>query len=305
MKVSAFTQEIPMHIILGGTGHVGSALVKRLLDAGEPVTLITHDPKKSGREGKAKHDVPQRARVALADVHDVPALRKVFQQGTRLFLLNPPAAPTTDTDAEERATVKSIIEALQGTQFEKIVAESTYGAQPVQRAGDLGILYDMEKALEAQSVPFTALRAAYYMSNWDAALKTAQDEGVIDSMYPADFKLPMVAPQDLGELAARLMTEPANKTGVVHGEGPEQYSPGDVAAAFSEVLRKPVSVRVAPREKWEDAFKSMGFSPAAAKSYAEMTALTLDKHYTVPGSPVRGRTSLRAYVQALAGGQGG
>ncbi len=292
-----------MHIILGGTGHVGSALVKRLLDAGEPVTLITHNPKKSGREGKAKHDVPQRAKVALADVHDVPALRKIFQQGTRLFLLNPPAAPATDTDAEERATAKSIIEALQGTHFEKIVAESTYGAQPVERAGDLGILYDMEKALQAQPVPFSVIRAAYYMSNWDAALKTAREEGVIDSMYPEDFKLPMVAPQDLGEFAARLMTEPAGKTGLFYVEGPEQYGPGDVAAAFSEALNKPVSVRVAPREKWEEAFKAMGFSPAAAKSYAAMTAITRDRLYTAD-TPVRGKTSLRAYVQALAGGQG-
>ncbi|WP_431099313.1 NmrA family NAD(P)-binding protein [Polaromonas aquatica] len=290
-----------MHIILGGTGHVGSALVKRLLDAGEPVTLITHDPKKSGREGKAKHEVPQRARVALADVHDVPALRKVFQQGTRLFLLNPSAAPSTDTDAEERATVKSIMEALQGTQLEKIVAESTYGAQPVQRAGDLGILYDMEKALEAQPIPFSVIRAAYYMSNWDAALKTARDEGVIDSMFPQDFKLPMVAPQDLGELAARLMTEPAEKTGLFYAEGPEPYTPGDVAAAFSEALNKSVAVRVIPREKWEEAFKAMGFSTAAAKSYAAMTALTRDHPY-FDDAPVRGRTSLRAYVRALVSG---
>lgn len=293
-----------MHIILGGTGHVGSALVKYLVNAGEPVTVVTHDPKKTGSIGKAQHDVPQDAKVALADVRDVLALREVFQQGTRLFLLNPSAAPATDTDAEESSTVKSIMQALEGTRFEKIVAESTYGAQPVKRAGDLGILYDLEKALEAQPVPFSVIRAAYYMSNWDAALKTAQDEGVIDSMYPADFKLPMVAPQDLGECAARLMTEPVGKTGLVYVEGPEQYSPGDVAAAFAEALHKPVSVRVAPREKWEEAFKAMGFSTAAARSYAAMTGLTLDQHYdVVPEAPVRGRTSLRAYVQALVNGQ--
>jgi len=289
-----------MHIILGGTGHVGSALSRRLMDAGEPVTIVTHDPKKAG---KAHKDVPRGAQVALADVHDVPALRKVLQQGTRLFLLNPSAAPSTDTDAEERSTVKSIIEAMRGLRLEKIVAESTYGAQPVQRAGDLGILYDMEKALEAQPVPFSVIRAAYYMSNWDAALTTARDEGVIDSMFPVDFKLPMVAPQDLGELAARLMTEPADKTGVFYAEGPEKYSPGDVAAAFSEALGKPVSVRVTPPGRWEEGFKSLGFSPAAAKSYAEMTRLTYEQPYSAE-SPVRGRTSLRAYVQALAGRQG-
>src|SRR4051812_43300939 len=148
-----------MHIILGGTGHVGSALSRRLVEAGEPVTIVTHDPKKANKTSRAGKTVPQGAQVALADVHDVAALRKVLQQGSRLFLLNPSAAPATDTDAEERATVKSIIEALQGLRLEKIVAESTYGAQPVQRAGDLGILYDMEKALEAQPIPFSVIRA--------------------------------------------------------------------------------------------------------------------------------------------------
>lgn len=290
-----------MHIILGGTGHVGSALAMRLIDAGEPVTIVTHDPQKARQTGNARSTVPQGAKVALADVRDVAALRKVLQQGTRLFLLNPPAAPATDTDAEESLTAKSIVEALDGTRLQKIVAESTYGAQPVDRAGDLGILYDLEKALETQPVPFSVIRAAYYMSNWDAALGTAQKEGVVDSMYPADFKLPTVAPQDLGEFAARLMTQPAGKTGVYYVEGPELYSAADVAAAFSDALGKPVSVRVTPRDKWEEGYQAIGFSPAAARSYAAMTAITLDKHYTVPDAPVRGHTTLRAHVQALAG----
>lgn len=282
-----------MHIILGGTGHVGSALSKALIENGEPVTIVTHDPSKA-------HDGHQRGReVAVADVHNTDALRRVFRHGTRLFLLNPPADPSTDTDTEERKSLASILAALSGSGLKKVVAESTYGAQPAERSGDLGILYEMEQALAAQSIPASIIRAAYYMSNWDASLETARKEGVVHTMFPADFNLPMVAPHDIGQLAARLMTEPVERTGLYYVEGPALYSPFDVAAAFAAALQKPVEAVVTPREQWTRAFKALGFSETAADSYAGMTAITLDRRYSLPDSPGRGTTSLQNYVNEL------
>jgi uncharacterized protein YbjT (DUF2867 family) len=32
-----------MYVIMGGTGHVGSAVAKTLLGRGEPVTIVTRD----------------------------------------------------------------------------------------------------------------------------------------------------------------------------------------------------------------------------------------------------------------------
>jgi uncharacterized protein YbjT (DUF2867 family) len=282
-----------MHIILGGTGNVGSALSKALLEKGESVTIVTHDP------SKARDRQQKGLQVALADVHDLDALRRVFRQGKRLFLLNPPADPSTDTDAEERKSLASILAALDGSGLEKVVAESTYGAQPGDRSGDLGILYEMEQALEAQPIPASIIRAAYYLSNWDGCLETAKKQGVVHTMYPADFELPMVAPHDIGQLAARLMTEPVERTGLYYVEGPELYSPSDVAAAFAAALKRPVEAVVTPREQWTLAFKAMGFSETAAYSYAEMTAITLDKRYSLPDAPVRGDTSLQNYVNRL------
>lgn len=156
-----------MHIILGASGHVGSVLAKELLAQGEPVLVVLHD------EQKAADWQRQGAQTVVADVYDTDALREVFRRGQRLFLLNPPAAPATDTATEERRTLASILTAIDGSGLEKIVAESTYGAQPGERLGDLGVLYEMEQALAAQPIPATIIRAAYYLSNWDAALKTA------------------------------------------------------------------------------------------------------------------------------------
>lgn len=286
-----------MHILLGGTGHVGSATARALLSRGEKVTIVTRDPAKAGpwqAEG---------AQVAVGDVLDVEGLRRILRSGRRAFLLNPPADPSTDTDVQERKTVDALVAALEGSGLEKVVAVSTYGAQPGERAGDLNVLYGLEQALAAQPVPASVIRAAYYFSNWDASLQTARDEGVIYSLFPPDFKLPMVAPQDLGQAAARLLTAPVGREELHYVEGPERYSAADVAAAFAEALGRPVKVVVTPRDRWEEAFREIGFSEAAAGSYAGMTAITLDERYEVPAQPVRGDVSLQEYIRSLVAGR--
>ncbi|QWP76956.1 NAD(P)H-binding protein [Lysobacter sp. K5869] len=283
-----------MHIVLGGTGHVGSALAEELIARGEAVTVVTHDPAKRG-DWEARG-----ARVALADVRDPSGLREVFRRGRRLFLLNPPAAVAADTDMVERESVRSIVAALQDSGPEKIVAESTYGAQPIERAGDLGVLYEMERALEAQPIPFSTIRAAYYMSNWDAALATARADGIVRSFLPASFRLPMVAPCDLGRVAAELMTAPAAEREVRYAEGPRRYAPEDVAVCFASALGREVRVEEVPRDRWVEGFRELGFSAPAASSYAAMTAATVDG-LELAEHPWRGETTLREYIDALAG----
>lgn len=282
-----------MHIILGATGHVGSALAQELLGRHEPVTVVTRDARRT------EPLLKKGARVAVVNVFDTRALHAVIANGQRLFVLNPPAAPATDTSLQERKSLHAILAALEGAKLEKIVAESTYGAQPGDDIGDLGVLYEMEQALQALNVPVAVIRAAYYMSNWDASLKTACEAGTVHSFHPHDFKLPMVAPNDLGLAAARLMLGSPIPSGPHFVEGPERYSADDVAAAFSQALARPVKVVETPQAQWPQAFKAMGFSDAAATSYAAMTRLTLEGRCELPEKPERGTTSLRSYIRSL------
>ncbi|GAB3711132.1 NAD(P)H-binding protein [Spirosoma flavus] len=282
-----------MYIILGATGHVGSAVAQSLLDKGEPVTVITHDAKK--REAWQQKG----AAVAVVNVYDTESLRTIFQQGKRLFVLNPPAPITTDTAEEERRSVQSILAALTDSGLEKIVAESVYAAQPGDRIGDLGVLYELEQGLLKTGIPTSIIRAAYYMSNWDMALATAQQAGQVHTLYPPAFKLPMVAPQDLGAVGARLLQEPVEQTGLHYVEGPERYSSAEVAAAFGVALGKEVKAVETPREAWVSSLQQMGFSGPAAKSMAAMTAITLAQAYELPDDPIRGGITLQMYISAL------
>ncbi|MDY7226672.1 NmrA family NAD(P)-binding protein [Hyalangium rubrum] len=286
-----------MHIILGATGHVGSAVAHALLDRGEPVTAVTRDGRKA--EALARRG----AEVAVVDVRDVGALREVFRRGTRAFLLNPPADPSTDTVTEERRTVAAIAQAVAGSGLRKVVVQSTYGAQPGDGLGDLGVLYELEQALAAQPVAVSVIRAAYYMSNWDMSLESARSEGKLHTFYPPQFKLPMVAPSDLGAAAARLLTEEVGHTGIRYVEGPARYSAADVASEFAAALGRTVEAVEIPRTQWEETMRSIGFSPGAAASYARMTAVTIDEAEKLPQAPERCPTTLGDYVRALIAGR--
>jgi uncharacterized protein YbjT (DUF2867 family) len=279
-----------MHIVLGATGHIGSELARLLLARGEPVTVVSRS------EDKLQALRSQGAVTVRADVKDVEALRAVFRRGRRVYLLNPPAPPSTDIDREERVTIQAMLEALEGLDLERIVAASTYGAQPDEHLGDLGALHELEQGLSRQGVPACIVRGSYYFTNWDMALQGAAQQGVLQSFFPADFRLPMVAPRDLAEVAARLMTAPEVHPGIVHVEGPRRYSPSDVAAACARALGRPVTVETVPRARWRDTYLGFGFSPSAAESYTRMTAVTVDGSFPDPDKVLRGRTSLEDYV---------
>ncbi len=74
-----------MHIILGATGRVGSAVAMALLEQDEPVTVVTRDPL------PAEPFTRRGAVAGVTNLHDVNGLRAVLQQGRTAFLLMPPA----------------------------------------------------------------------------------------------------------------------------------------------------------------------------------------------------------------------
>lgn len=281
-----------MYVVMGATGHVGGAVAQTLLASGEQVTILTRRPERAGRWRD------KGASVAMADVEDVDSLRAAFRRGRRAFLLNPPADIAGDTDAAERRTIANILAALEDSGLEKVVAASTYGARPGQGIGDLTTLWALEEGLRRQPIPAAINRGAYYMTNWAGLLETVTQTGKLPSMFPADMPMPMVAPADLGETAAARLLTPVEDVGVRYVEGPQRYTPQDVAQAMARTLGRGVAVEVAPRDRWETIYKGLGFSDEAARAYVRMTAVTLDEGFDMLSDVVRGHVSLADFIAA-------
>ena len=79
-------------------------------------------------------------------------------------------------------------------------------------------------------------------------------------LQPADKAFPMVATRDVGQLAAAFVREEWSGTRVVELEGPVRVSPNDLAQNFSNVLARPVTVEIVPRDDWERIFRAQGMN---------------------------------------------
>lgn len=123
------------------------------------------------------------------------------------------------------------------------------------------------------------------------------------TIYPADSRLPMVAPRDLGLMAARRLTS-GREDGVATIEAPGRPSWDDVAAAFGKALDCEIHVvSIRRRGDWIEAFKAQGFSAAAADAYARMTAIAPDGPIPPQSETIKGEVTLDAYIEALVNKQ--
>ncbi|WP_200959619.1 hypothetical protein [Bosea sp. Root670] len=185
--------------------------------------------------------------------------------------------------------------------MEKVVAASTMGAAAgpalPPRTGDSSVLYEFEQGLASQQIPVAINRGAYHLSNFEMQIDQVRETGKLQTMFPADFRLPMVAPEDLGKAAMSRLTSSLNDVGIVSIEGPMRPTFGDVADAFAEVLGSQVLVVTNPRDKWVEVLKAEGFSEPAADAYARMTAVAIEGPATPESETEKGCTSLKAYIR--------
>jgi uncharacterized protein YbjT (DUF2867 family) len=240
-----------MFAVMGVTGKVGGAAARALLDAGAPVRAIVRDAAK-GAAWSAQAD------VALADVHDTPALAAALAGCEGVFVMLPPMFDPTPGFPEAAAMISSLRDALLQSAPSRIVALSTIGAEAIQ-PNLLNQLGRLEQALADVRTPVTFLRAAWFIENaaWDVA--SARDQGVIRSyLQPLDRAVPMVSSKDVGRAAAALLQTPWAGHRVVELEAAERVTPHDLAQAFAQALGRPVHAEAVPRSDWETIFRAEG-----------------------------------------------
>jgi uncharacterized protein YbjT (DUF2867 family) len=241
-----------MYAITGITGRIGGGVARALLAANQSVRAVVRDI------GKGAAWAERGCELSVADMNDATTLTAAFKGVEGVFVLLPPNFDPTPGFPEARRMATAMQSALEAASPPKVLFLSTIGAQAT-RSNLLTQLTMMEESLRELHMPITFLRPAWFVENYTWDLDAARSSAVIPSfLQPLDKPVPMVATADVIRVAAALLQETWSGQRIVELEGPRRATPNDIAAAFSNILDRPVRAEVVPRETWEALFKSQG-----------------------------------------------
>src|SRR6204780_721546 len=254
-----------MYAITGISGRVGGAIAENLLAQGEQIRAIVRDPEKAARWRD------RGAEIAVADVDDSNALASAFEGADGEFLMIPPNFAPAPGFPETRKTLASFHAALAKALPKKAVYLSSIGAEQASGLGLITSLHLLEQALGDLPIAHAFLRAGWFMENhaWDVT--TAKSEGrIFSNLHPLDRKFSLVATADIGKAGADVLRQEWTGIRYIEVAGPEQYSPNDMARAFTTVLQRPIKAVAVPRDRWTEFFVGQGMPEGRTEPRAEM-----------------------------------
>jgi uncharacterized protein YbjT (DUF2867 family) len=126
----------------------------------------------------------------------------------------------------------------------------------------------IEEELISSGLPYTLLRPASFMKNTLATAGTISSEGRIYQPFK-DGKLGMIDARDVGEVAAKGLTEEGHEGKIYTLTGPKAISFHDIAEIWSEVLGKKVAYVPISLEEAKEAMCGMGLSEWKAEVLIE------------------------------------
>lgn len=169
------------------TGHVGSRVVRLLIQAGIRPTLLARDPARLDPATREYADVIE------ADLADAETVVQATQGADALFWVNPRTDdPTADPAAWYAELGANAARAVTENGIGRTLFLSSIGAELRSGAGEIDGLARTEKQLDAASASVLHLRCGYFFTNLLGELDSIR-EGVQAVHGPEDLTLSQVA----------------------------------------------------------------------------------------------------------------
>ena len=239
-----------MIIVTGASGHLGRAVVERLLElvpAGQ-IGVSVRDPEKA-REFEA-----QGVRVRRGDFADPTSLASAFEGATQVLIVSSNAAAYGgDPVAQHQAAIDAAHTAGAG----RIVYTSHMAASHTSLFPPMRDHAVTEEMLRASGLAWTALRNGFYASSGLMFLGDAPTTGVLE--VPADGKVSWTAHADLAQAAAILLADEGQYEGPTPPlTGSQALDLTDLAALVSERQAQPVRRQIVPDEDFRAKMAARG-----------------------------------------------
>ncbi|MFI7273133.1 NAD(P)H-binding protein [Streptomyces sp. NPDC049879] len=253
-------------VVTTPTGHVGSRVVRLLLQAGVRPRVLVRDP------ARLDADTRERVDVRRGDLTDAAFVRSAVE-GADCVLWVDPTPHTADGAVElSRRTVAGLTDALRAGEAGRAVLLSSGGAEKRHGAGHIDGLARVEEELDATGADVLHLRCGYFFTN---LLMNVEElaQGVLTTSADPDGPMPWVDPRDIGDVAAARMLAGSWRGREVQGvHGPEDLTWRRVAEVLTGALGRPVGLRVVADDDVREALRAAGLSAEAAENIIGMTA---------------------------------
>jgi uncharacterized protein YbjT (DUF2867 family) len=243
-------------LVTGATGKVGGALLDNLANDDVDLRALVRD------ESKAESLEGRGVEAVLGDFLKPETLGPALEGVSDVFLLTP-IHPQQVTQAT------NVIEAAKGSGNDpRIVRISVHQASHDAPPRISRQHAEIEDALVSSGLPYTLLRPQSFMQNTLMAAPTVASQSKIYQPMK-DGRLGMIDARDIGEVAARVLTEEGHEGKVYTLTGPAAISFYDVAEALSEVLDREVNYVPIPPEKAKEAMLGRGIPEWVADALNE------------------------------------
>jgi uncharacterized protein YbjT (DUF2867 family) len=232
-------------LITGATGNVGSAVLDSSGTTNVNLRALAHD------DSKARSLRDRGVEAVVGDFLERETLGPALEGVSTVFLLTP-------IHPEQIAQASNVIKAAKESgNRPRIVRLSVHQASHEAPARNSRQHAEIEDELISSGLQYTFLRPQSFMQNTLMAAPTIASEGRTYQPFK-DGRLGMVDARDIGEVAAKVLTEEGHEGETYTLTGPAAISFYDVAEILSEVLGKEVSYINIPLETAKEAMLGMG-----------------------------------------------
>ena len=232
-------------LVLGGTGPVGSQVVRELLARGVEVSVLTRSAEKA-------RNLPGGARAVTGDLLEPKTVRSVFAGQDGVFLLNP-------VSATENHEGLMAVNGIRMAGVKRVAYLSVHNVEDAPHLPHFGSKISVETAIRASGIPYTILRPNNYFQN-DYWFKDAM---LAYGVYPQPLGgagISRVDVRDIAEAAAIALTEDGHAGQIYNLVGPRPCTGTGTAEAWSRALGKTIAYAGDDLDAWEQ--QSLEYLPA-------------------------------------------
>jgi NAD(P)H dehydrogenase (quinone) len=225
--------------VIGATGKVGSAVVRRLLAAGQPVRAYVRDADKARRI----FGQPDGLEIRAGRLDDPGGLAAGLDGASCVFMALGP-------DGAEGHLQRVVIEtAGRSAALRQLVRLSVLNASPTSLGINQRAHWAIDLAASAAQIPYTTIRPAIFSASLLAGAAEIRARRAWTGLADTG-QVPLISYNDVAEAAALILTEPA-AWGTHHDlTGPVLLSWPDAMTLLSAELGYPVSFETLPERQF-------------------------------------------------------